>query len=625
MAFCNVLDTLNGNIRIHQQDSVLFEIPINSIELDAPKFNIDLKLGSAHYKIRNSVKSSVNVTYLSSEKITVMDDQNTFTISTRNGDIVKIHSSSGYCKLSILKELTEKFYGGGTQFSNTELTQNKLVNICEENGIGRGDNHISKWSKIVGIKGEPYSTYYPIPFIVSSKNRGISIDLPLGLHIIEVKQSTVEVSLFSAQNELRLFKEDSMIEVIQKFSTHNGRGQDIPNWALGGIIGVQGGTKTVIEKLNPFLDHETPISGIWIQDWVGKRETNIGSRLNWIWKLDSTYAGIFDFADDHNLKVLGYINPFFAEFGEYTREGISKKYFVLNDGKSTEFDFGGMKGYMVDLFNPKAYSWMKTIIKDNLIKNGFDGWMADFAEWYPVNQLSEIENHNLYAHLWIKLNHEVRNEHDQELFIFHRSGTVGTAKYSQATWCGDQMTNFGNNDGLPSAINAIITSGLSGLPITHSDIGGYTSVNKPIIRKILRTEQLLNDWIKLEAFTPFFRSHEGLLPDIDLQIYSTRNTIEFYHRYAKINHALIPYFAALISDYQNHGTPIIRHPILMNEDFGDYAFYVGNDIFIKYDINQKEINIPNGFEPVLNHEQDSRIHIGIRKDSEILLLLNSMY
>ena len=46
-----------------------------------------------------------------------------------------------------------------------------------------------------------------------------------------------------------------------------------------------------------------------------------------------------------------------------------------------------------------------------------------------------------------------------------------------------------------------------------SDIGGYTSVNFQFGPKILRSYDLLLDWMKLEAFTPVFRSHEGILPD----------------------------------------------------------------------------------------------------------------
>jgi alpha-glucosidase len=40
---------------------------------------------------------------------------------------------------------------------------------------------------------------------------------------------------------------------------------------------------------------------------------------------------------------------------------------------------------MVDLTNPEAYDWIKTIIKDNLIGLGLDGWMADFGEYLPTD------------------------------------------------------------------------------------------------------------------------------------------------------------------------------------------------------------------------------------------------
>ena len=42
------------------------------------------------------------------------------------------------------------------------------------------------------------------------------------------------------------------------------------------------------------------------------------------------------------------------------------------------------------------------------------------------------------------------------------------------------MVSWDHYDGLGSAIIGAVNSGLSGFTMTHSDIGGYTSLKEPI-------------------------------------------------------------------------------------------------------------------------------------------------
>jgi len=68
---------------------------------------------------------------------------------------------------------------------------------------------------------------------------------------------------------------------------------------------------------------------------------------------------------------------------------------------------------MVDLTNTRARTWMKNIIKDNLIKEaGAFGWMLDFGEYSPFdivlyNKEDPFKSHNRFPLEWAKLNREV--------------------------------------------------------------------------------------------------------------------------------------------------------------------------------------------------------------------------
>ena len=41
--------------------------------------------------------------------------------------------------------------------------------------------------------------------------------------------------------------------------------------------------RTVVKEMQ---DAGTEISGVWLQDWTGKRVTSFGDRLWWTWQLD---------------------------------------------------------------------------------------------------------------------------------------------------------------------------------------------------------------------------------------------------------------------------------------------------------------------------------------------------
>lgn len=609
------LDTANNEIRIFvNASSPSFLIPIKSINGEKQSFSYNAKFGSFDFKRKKiGNENQPLVTYLDSSKVKLKDGDHTIEFSLNEfAELHVISSLSQQVQFALLIEKDENFYGGGIRFSDTKLNNHSFVNIAEENGIGRGDKPISNWTKMLGIEGAEHATYYPVSFFHSNYNRGLYIDSK-NLCLLDFNSSSISMHLFGEANTIVLYEEHDQLSIIQAFNEKNGRGTDYPSWAIGAILGLQGGVENVTEKYAKVKAQGAEINAIWIQDWVGKKKTNFGSRLNWTWKLDTTrYPSIHELKADLNVKFLGYINPFFVANCKYAKEGLSKGYLIQNKvSKKGHFDFGGIEGYMLDMFNPDARNWMKEIIKDNLIQNGFDGWMSDFGEWLDAeNMLEGNDDHNRYLDLWIQLNQEVVSEHANELFFFHRSGVNGTAQHTQLSWLGDQTVDYGLNDGLPSVINAMRSSGLSGLPPVHSDVGGYAEIRIPFLPKNHRTEELLTDWMRLEAFTPVFRTHEGLSPKHSLQVYSNDSIAREFAYFTKVHNALQPYFDSLIREYKESGVPIFRDPILMNENSDNtYEVYIGDDILITY--SEKDILTKEGFDK-FSFEQN-KVFVQIRR------------
>lgn len=503
----------------------------------------------------------------------------------------------GILSVDIPVDPTARFFGGGEQFSHVELTGKHVPFLVEENGIGRGDQPATRTANLVGAGGQEWSTYCPIPLILSTDNKAYLIENDCYSEIDLSEKGRFRIWVDDDELLLRTFTADSPKELIQKVTDHIGRMPLLPDWTYGTILGIQGGADRVKQLVKDAKDYGNPVSAIWIQDWVGKKQTSIGSRLRWEWKPDTiTYPNFKQFCAEMNaqgVKVMGYINPFLLEGTDMTNEALKSHYIVHHqDGTPYLIPFGGFKGYIIDLSNPAAREWVKEIIKTNMLGNGLSGWMADFAEWLPFDcKLHSGQNpkdyHNRFAADWAKVNREAVEEAGKlgEVVFFSRSGFTGSSGISTLFWAGDQMVDYGEHDGLGSAIKAMLSSGLSGIAVNHSDIGGYTALKFPFFKNYLRDKEVLYRWIELEAFTPVFRTHEGLLPYDMVQYYSDDESQMFFSRFGQIHNELEPYFKKLIKEASETGVPVIRHPWLVcPEDFNcletEYQFFVGDDLLV---------------------------------------------
>lgn len=589
---CLIANLLTAQIRFayyFQQKSYKISAKFASFKIKEKEEN--LVIGNTSFGLTFPLSNRNDIKYIATNpqkdtilyKVTCVGNENTFEILDANNKVNTL-------KLSFAFPDSVKIYGTGEQFSYFELPENKTIPLwAEEQGLGRGDLPISLLTKPIGIAGGKSATYFPQPIWKTSTGESITIlsHTYTSYRIVRKnhwKYLYIETSIAPQQKITIRYKPSYIQDTIAATNPY-------PTWAWGTILGLQGGRKRVDSLLQISQKAELPIAAIWIQDWIGKRKVAFGSRLNWHWipneKSYPNFKNWVDSLNQKNIKVLGYVNSFLVEGNPMFEEAKSKNFLIKNQkGEDYKVKTGGFDAYQLDLTNEQAANWIKEIIKNNLIGNGLSGWMADFAEWVPADAVlkggSGLDCHNLYPVLWAKINHDAIKEagKEGEIVFFNRSGYLESEQYAPLFWTGDQMTAWGKHDGIKAAVHGMVSASFSGVKRMHSDIGGYTSIKFPII-KMLRKRELLLRWAELAAFTPFFRTHEGLTPEQNIQFYSDSLTLAQFTKIAKLHLALSPYFQAV--DKEN--LPFIR-PLLLQFPYDkkvrnhNEAFFVGKELLV---------------------------------------------
>ena len=511
-----------------------------------------------------------------------------------NMAISSTNETINYWEFSYQSHKDEAFYGFGMQYSYFDLKGKNVPILVREQGVGRGHPLITP---IVNANsdgwggGSPLHSYYVSPQYLSSDNRGFFLNSTNYSEFDLSQPELVKLRVFDERIDASVFGDNNLLGLVSSLSEWTGRMNQLPEWVNNGaILGLQGGTEKVRNIVDDLLDLGTPIAAVWLQDWVGQRETSVGQQLWWNWELDQEHypewEELLRYLRSKGIRVIGYINPFLVNvsgdpmddpnypsrkdkfrrnlFEEADRLGFLVKNKEGSAYRNMQTSFGA---YLVDISNEEAREWLKDIIKENLIGSGLSGWMADFAEALPYDAVLDAEEastyHNRYPQEWAKLNREaiIESGLSHEILTFHRSGFSKSPKYAGLFWQGDQMVTWDEHDGIKTAITSMLGSGFSGVSLNHSDIGGYAGF-KVWGLGYSREQSLLMRWMEMNAFTAAFRSHEGNQPANNHQVYSSLENMKAFSRQATIFKALKPYRMKLIEEAAALGLPVVRHPIM---------------------------------------------------------------
>jgi alpha-glucosidase len=490
----------------------------------------------------------------------------------------------------------ERYVGFGEQFSFVDLRGHAFPILVQEQGIGRAGT----LATTLGVSGgTQYSTYAPMPYFLSSEGRALLLDNDEVSYFDLTAEDRIVTRLRGTEMRGHVLFGAKPKDVIEVLTTFTGRMPKLPAWINeGAVIGMQGGTARVREVLSQLDAKQTKLGGFWLQDWVGKRATAFGSRLWWNWQLNASQYPEWDKLvsdlDARGIRMLTYVNPYLvdvdgdANFSRNLYAEARDAGYLVKDAMGMPYvhTSGTFSAGIVDLTNSDAASWLKDVIRKEVLGVGAVGYMADFGEALAFDSVlaqgSPELVHNRFPELWARLNQELFEEEGLtgEGVFFSRAGYTRSPGLSPLFWLGDQLTSWDADDGLESSITGMLSGGLSGISLNHSDIGGYTAV-----LTVVRSKELLLRWMELSAFTSVYRTHEGNQPAQNAQFYDDDESLTAFARFADVFAALAPYRDKLMDESSTKGIPVVRHMLLEYPDDArawseGRVFMLGPDVIV---------------------------------------------
>ncbi len=521
---------------------------------------------------------------------------------------------------------TEHIYGCGENYSEFDLKgQNVRIWVAEHQNVARISKKLIK-EKLFGKKPkkklsfDKYESYYVQPTFVSSDKYFVHVDMNQYGEFDFLKPDSITIYTQELP-KLTMETADTFPELSKKLSNLLGHQRKLPDWIYdGAIIAMQDwikdgdkvkegfdGCGNIDRKLAELEDAGAKVAGVWCQDWCGCRCTGFGYQVMWNWNYSKEqYPNLPEKIKEwksKGVRFLGYINPFIALEKDIYQEAKANGYCVKDkDGNDYLVTITTFPAAMVDFTNPDAYEWYKNLIKENMIGIGMGGWMADFGEYLPVDAVlhdgDPKELHNKWPAIWAKMNREAIQEcqAENEVFFFTRAGYTGTVNDSTMMWTGDQHVDWSVDDGLPSVIPATLSLAMSGYGISHSDVGGYTTV-----MHMRRSKELLMRWEEMNVFSPLFRFHEGNQPGNNVQFDYDSELLNHTAACSRMHEKLGDYLRSLVTETEKNGTPVMR-PVFYHYDepwaYKDSSEYLlGDDILVAPILEEgrrsRQVTLPN--------------------------------
>ena len=457
-------------------------------------------------------------------------------------------------------EPASHFLGLGEQYNAVDHRGRRVPLWVSEQCIGRSPARRNAFS------GDHTNTYIPVPFFLDPRGFGVALDTDARAEA-DLCADDPAAWTFSAQDTdelvVRLYTGPTAPAVMTAWTRLQGRTAQPPAWAVEGVwLGVQGGPGPVRAAVARARRLDVPVGAVWSQDWLGRREFGAGNvGVRYRWSVDEAWypdlAGLIRELEAGGVRFLGYFNPFLVPEQDLYDTAVREGYIVRGaNGTPAVFPISVLSGGVVDVNNPAAVRWFQGYA-NRAMDLGLRGWMHDFGEWLPHDATMSDgsdprRSHNRYPERWQRAAREALEARhpDGDWIMLSRSGWLRAAQTSQVVWAGDQEATWDDDDGLKTVIPALVSLGMAGVGYCTHDVAGFSGGPS--------TKELYQRWVELAAFTPVFRTHEGLQRAANWAWDRDDDTTAHFARFARVHRALAPEIRRAGDEHQRTGMPIVR-------------------------------------------------------------------
>lgn len=450
------------------------------------------------------------------------------------------------------------FIGLGAQTHDVDHRGQIVPLWVSEQGVGKSDS--DELPTVWQLLGRRHTTHVPMPAMVRSDGTAFvaSTDAFARFDLCATDETKMRLEVWDNVVGFDVFARDTVLQAQQAMTTSLGRPRLLPPWALAPWNDAIFSQDDVLEYATFLRDNDIPSSALWSEDWRGGRFSGDTYRLDEDWRLDLAqypdYPSMANALKDQGFAHQVYFNTFATQSGDVAAEIAAGGFDLRSATTGDSFLFAGADRdfsptALLDLTNDAALEYMKNEHLKPALAAGARGWMADFAEWMPIDDVALASGedpalvHNRYPQLWQQVNHDALFESgvQDDSVLYYRSGHLGSPPLVDVLWAGDQRTSFADDDGLPTVIPIGLGTGVTGFPFFAHDVGGYqSSTNDPT------TKELFFRWTELGAFTAVMRTHHGTHAALNHNLRSDLESTAHWKRYAEIHVRLYPYLRALM-------------------------------------------------------------------------------
>ncbi|WPB94963.1 glycoside hydrolase family 31 protein [Streptomyces malaysiensis] len=338
-----------------------------------------------------------------------------------------------------------------------------------------------------------------------------------------------------------------------------------PRWALGHHHARWGfrDAEEVRRVAAGYRERELPLSALHldIDHFVGHRVFTVdGARF-------PDLPGLAAELLEDGVRLVSIVDPAVkAEPGNAVYEGGAAEDVFVRDARGREVHGVVWAGESVfpDFTDPRARKWWGGLYAERLAQ-GFSGVWHDMNEPVSFAAFGETtlprsarhalegrggdhrEAHNVYGLAMARAGYEALRElrPDERPFLFSRSGWAGLQRYG-GSWSGDVATGWA---GLRASLSLVIGLGLSGVPYSGPDIGGFTGFPSP---------ELYLRWFQLGAYLPLFRTHSAISAGRREPWEFGAEVLEHAAAALRERQRLLPYFTTLAQLAARTGAPYVR-------------------------------------------------------------------